>query len=136
MVVPLASAIVARRQDYFDALGAYREGDAGPITEAFARGSTIAAEESTVTARRLAAMPADLAFAGGNARARSAARRILDDLLDHPVFSADEVESIGGATFKRLPRAGTPHCCRCYPATDQQNAESDLGGRIVDGRVG
>lgn len=33
VVVPLASAIVARRETYFDALGAYREGDAAPIID-------------------------------------------------------------------------------------------------------
>lgn len=99
VVVPLASALVARRDDYFDVLGAYRDGDAGPIIAAFSRVSTIAAEESGVTAGRLADMPREWLEAAGSPRGGSAARRIVDSLLDVPVFSAEEAEArLGGAT--------------------------------------
>lgn len=57
VVVPIASALVARRDDYFDALNAYRGGDAGPIIAAFSRASTIAADESGVSVERLSRMP-------------------------------------------------------------------------------
>jgi Fic family protein len=36
LVIPLASALVARRSTYFDTLDAYRAGDAGPIIASFA----------------------------------------------------------------------------------------------------
>lgn len=36
VVIPLASAVVARREDYFAALGAHRTGDVGPLLSAFA----------------------------------------------------------------------------------------------------
>lgn len=99
VVVPLASAIVARRQSYFDSLSAYREGDAGPIIGSFSIGSLIAAQESRTTAQRLATMPEEWREAAGAPRKGSAASKILDSLLDHPVFSADEVEArVGGAT--------------------------------------
>ncbi|MGO4257923.1 Fic family protein [Marmoricola sp. RAF53] len=99
VVVPLASAIVARRQSYFDALSAYREGDAGPIIESFSTASMIAAQESRVTAQRLATMPEEWREAAGTPRRDSAASKILDSLLDAPVFSAEEIEvRIGGAT--------------------------------------
>ncbi|MDF9717254.1 Fic family protein [Nocardioides sp. ChNu-99] len=98
-VVPLASAIVARREAYFDALGAYRDGDAGPIVAAFAKGSFIAAVEARTTADRLAELPDRWSEAAGRPRRGSAAARILDTLLDHPVFSADDAEErVGGAT--------------------------------------
>src|SRR4051794_3161231 len=74
VVVPLAAALVARRDDYFAVLGAYREGDAGPIIEAFSLASTIAAEESEETAVRLAKLPAEWSDAVGFPRAGSAAR--------------------------------------------------------------
>lgn len=99
VVVPLASALVARRDDYFGALEAYRTGDAGPIIDRFARASAIAAEESAETAERLAAMPTRWYDDAGSPRAASAARRLLDVLLDTPILSADEAgERIGGAT--------------------------------------
>lgn len=99
VVVPLASALVARRDDYFDVLGAYRGGDAAPIIAAFSRSSTIAAQEAGFTANRLADMPQEWLLAAGSPRGGSAARRIIDGLLDSPVFTADDAEArIGGAT--------------------------------------
>jgi Fic family protein len=113
VVVPLASAIVARRDSYFDALGAYREGDAGPIVGLFAVGSRIAAQESRITAERLAQMPDQWREAAGSPRRGSAAANIVDGLLDHPIFSADEAAlRLGGAlssayaAITRLHQAG------------------------------
>src|SRR6266545_6429772 len=99
VVVPLASALVARRDDYFDVLGAYRQGDAGPIISAFSTASGIAAVESRTTAARIAAMPETWRDMSGRPRSGSAASNLLAGLLDHPVFSAEEAEArIGGAT--------------------------------------
>lgn len=113
VVVPLASAIVARRESYFGALGAYRTGDAGPIVESFSKGSMIAAQESRTTADRLSQMPAEWREIAGSPRRGSASSKILDNLLDHPVFSAEEAERrVGGATssvyaaINRLHEAG------------------------------
>jgi Fic family protein len=52
VVVPLASALVARRDHYFDVLNDYRVGRPEPIVAAFAAASRIAAYESRVTTRR------------------------------------------------------------------------------------
>jgi len=99
VVVPLASALVARRDDYFGALDAYRSGDAGPIISSFSQASRIAARESQVTAHRLAEMPADWHAEAGRPRSGSAAAKLLASLLDEPVFSAEDAERrIGGAT--------------------------------------
>ncbi|TIC80072.1 Fic family protein [Nocardioides sp. GY 10127] len=97
VVVPLASALVARRDDYFDALGAYRAGDAAPIIRAFTHASTLAAEESATTATRLAELPDTWLDAARRPRNGSAARRILDTLLETPVFTTDEIATtVGG----------------------------------------
>lgn len=46
VVVPLASALVAHRDRYFDLLGEYREGDPRPMIASFAISLRIAAAES------------------------------------------------------------------------------------------
>lgn len=110
IVVPLASAIVARRQDYFDALTAYRKGDATPIISAFSTGSIIAAQEARTSAKRLADMPQHWRELTGSPRKGSAAAKILNNLLNDPVFSADEVEArIGGATSSIYAAIGKLH---------------------------
>ena len=60
--------------------------------------SRIAAEESRVTARRLADLPAQWRELAGHPRAGSATAKLLANLLNDPVFSADDAEShVGGA---------------------------------------
>lgn len=99
VVVPLASALVARKDDYFDLLTNYREGEPEPIIEAFARASRIAARESRVTAARMAEFPQGWRDAVGKVRAGSAASRLLELLWQMPVFSAEDAEAaVGGGT--------------------------------------
>jgi Fic family protein len=112
VVVPLASALVARRDDYFDDLGAYRKGRIEPIIRSFTTASAIAARESRVTANRIAELPPAWQRKVGS-RKGSAASRLLDRLISAPIFSADEAEAaIGGATssmyggIERLHEAG------------------------------
>jgi Fic family protein len=144
VVVPLASAIVARRDLYFDALDAYRAGDAGPIVSSFARGSLIAAEESRVTAARLAQLPSEWRRAAGGPRTNSAASRLLDRLLASPVLSVEQAEAlIGGATssvyaaINRLHEAGVirPLTSRTrnqiWVAAALADELDDLGTRIA-----
>ena len=143
VVVPLASALVARRDDYFDVLGAYRRGDAGPIVEAFSRASTIAAEESAETASRVAGLPAEWLEAAGRPRAGSATRKLVEGLLDHPVFSAEELGTrVGGATssvYAALEKLATTGVIRpltsrkrnqIWGASDLLDELDDLGARI------
>jgi Fic family protein len=99
VVVPLASALVARREAYFEVLTRYREGDPEPIIAAFARASSLAAQESRVTAARMAEFPMAWRDAVGRVRSDSATARLLAVLPAMPVFSAAEVEQrVGGAT--------------------------------------
>lgn len=99
VVVPLASALVARKDDYFDLLTRYREGEPEPIIAAFARASAIAARESRVTAARMEEFPQGWREAVGKVRAGSAAAKLLELLSQMPVFSAEEAEAaVGGGT--------------------------------------
>ncbi|MEH0110529.1 Fic family protein [Tersicoccus sp. MR15.9] len=144
VVVPIASALVARRETYFDVLGAYRDGDAGPIIHSLAEASTIAADESRTSARRLATMPEEWTEAAGRPRRTSATARLIGQLLDEPVFSADEAElHIGGATssvytaIERLHGAGVirPLTARTrnqvWVAASLADELDDLGHRIA-----
>ena len=99
VVVPLASALVARREAYFEVLTRYRDGEPEPIIAAFARASTLAAQESRVTAARMAEFPQAWRDAVGRVRRDSATARLLEVLPASPVLSAEEAEAkVGGAT--------------------------------------
>jgi Fic family protein len=144
VVVPAASALVAQRDAYFDTLNAYRNGDPEPIIAAFATACAIAAEESRTTAIRIAEFPEQWAEALGKVRAKSAASRLLVRLTEHPVFSAEEAETlIGGApsaVYAAIERFASAGLIR--PLTDRKRNQvwgvadmldelDDLGTRIA-----
>lgn len=142
VVVPLASALVARRDAYFDVLNAYREGRITPIIQGFSRAATIAARESRVTATRIAELPGGWEEQVG-ARRGSAAERLLAGLVSSPIFSAaDGVRSAGGpassvyAAISDLHAAGVirPLTNRTrdqvWGAADVLDELEDLGMRI------
>lgn len=134
VVVPLASAIVARRESYFDALGAYREGDAAPIVRSFARGAAIAASESRTTAARLATLPAEWRLAAGSPRRGSAASALLEVLVDHPVLSAEDAERLTGSatssTYAAITRLHESGVIR--PLTDRTRNQVWVATAIAD----
>lgn len=134
IVVPLASAIVADRRGYFDALDAYRDGDVGPLLSSFAAGSAIAAAEAQVSAARIAELPAEWHEVTGRPRRGSAASKLLASLLDEPIFSADDAEGrIGGVTssvytaIARLADAGV-----IRPLTDRKRNQIWVAGALAD----
>ena len=135
VVVPIASALVARREHYFDTLDAYRAGDAGPITRAFARSAMVAAEEASVTADRLAAMPEHWRGLSDSPRAGSAPAALLAALLTSPIFTADDVESrLGLATasvYRAIDRLATRTRNQIWGAGDLLDELDDLGVRIA-----
>ena len=94
VVVPLASALVARREAYFELLTRYREGDPRPLVSAFATSSRLAAQESRVTAARMAAFPEIWREAVGRVRSDSATARLLDALPTMPILSAEEAQDV------------------------------------------
>jgi len=104
VVVPLASALVARKDDYFDLLTDYRLGHPEPIIAAFARASAIAARESRATAARMEDFPQGWRDAVGTVRAGSSVARLLELLPQAPVFSAEEAEAALGVGTSALYR--------------------------------
>lgn len=145
VVVPTASALVARRERYFAALDSYRAGDAGPVVLAFARSARIAAEEAHATADLLAALPAGWHEQAGRPKAGSAAARLIEDLVAEPIFTTDEVEQRLGVpvasayrAVERLVSAGIVRPLtdrrrnQVWGATDVLDELEDLGVRIGD----
>lgn len=108
VVIPIASALVARRDHYFSTLDRYRAGDAGPIVHAFARSALIAAQEAATTADRLAAMPEQWHALADAPRAGSATAATLASLPTSPIFTADDLETRLGlstaATYRAIER--------------------------------
>ncbi|KGJ72067.1 oxidoreductase [Cryobacterium roopkundense] len=103
-VVPLASGLLARREDYFASLGAYRRGDPAPVVSLFARSARAAAECSRGTIARLKALP-DVWAAELRPRAGSAAAALIQAFYDHPVMSAAEIEARSGSAASQAYRA-------------------------------
>lgn len=96
-VVPLASGLLARRDDYFATLGSYRLGEPAPLILLFAHSARVAATASRDTIARLKAMPEewrqDL-----KPRAGCAVEILIDALYDHPVMSAHEIDTATSGT--------------------------------------
>ncbi|MDX2376754.1 Fic family protein [Microbacterium sp. LRZ72] len=95
-VVPLASGLLARRDDYFAALGSHRLGDPAPLIDLFALSARAAAECSRETIAHLKAMP-ELWAAELKPRANSAAAALIQAFHDHPVMSTVEIEAAAGS---------------------------------------
>ena len=105
IVVPLASALVARRELYFDLLTQYREGHPEPIVRAFAMSCAIAAQESTVSAERLALFPEQWREAVGGSRRGSSVDTLLGLLSDNPVLTAERADELVGGGASTAYRA-------------------------------
>ncbi len=143
-VVPLASAMVARKDLYFRALGDYRSGDASLLFSLFVLGSAVAGGEAVATAHRLHDLPGEWAaavpFRGG-----SVGRRIIETFMSTPVFTVEELAArVGGAAsgvytaVKRLEGGGvvrslTPHRRReqVWAVSDLVDELDDLNSRIA-----
>lgn len=103
-VVPLAGGLLARRDDYFAALTAYRHGNPEPIIALFAVSSRVAAEQAQASIRRIRDLP-ERWREEYNPRAGSAGSRLLEAFYDHPVLSAESLEGISAGSSTSLYRA-------------------------------
>ena len=139
VVIPIASALVARRETYFDVLTEYRRGDVGPMIRALAQATRSSARESAISARRLAEMPSQWLDAytethGRPPRAGSAGRKILEQLPSEPFFTTEDMEdAIGGAAssvyraIELLVEAGI-----LRPLTQRKRKQMWSSGSIID----
>ncbi len=133
VVVPLASALVARRDRYFDVLNAYRTGDVRPLVAIFAESSGIAAAESQVTADRLGEIRQEWRTMV-NARAGSAASQLLAQLPLRPILSYEDASALVDAprssvfaAINRLHDAGV-----LRPLTDRKRDQVWGASLILD----
>lgn len=149
VVVPIATALVAKKAEYFSMLAAYREGDAGPIIRAFSKAADTASTESQKTASRLAELPARWNqeyedSTGRRPRAGSASERILAQLTATPFFTAEDIEdtikassSAVHSALAKLETAGIIHPLnnkkrdRVWAATAIIEELEDLGARVA-----
>jgi Fic family protein len=134
VVVPLASALVAHRERYFDLLGGYRRGNVRQLIASFADGARVAAGESSVTARHLREIPADWNAMVGQVRAGSAAKRLLSLLPSHPILSSEDacalVHTSRSSVFAAIDRLRDAGVLR--PLTDRKRDQVWGAGLILD----
>jgi Fic family protein len=134
VVVPLASALVARREKYFDALGSYRSGDLAPLVGTFVHSTQIAAAESRVTAQRLQEIPDQWRELTGPVRRGSAAAKILALLPGAPVLSSDDavelIDAPRSSVFEAIGRLRDAGVLRAL--TDRRRDQIWGAGAILD----
>jgi Fic family protein len=144
VIVPIASALVAQRDRYFDLLDDYRTGHVAPLVAAFSTATRVAASEARVTADRVHGLPSEWRESLGRVRRGSATDRLLERLVDLTAFTVDEaIDEVGGSSssiydaVERLARAGI-----LRPLTDRKRSQvwgvvavldelDDLGARIA-----
>jgi Fic family protein len=133
VVIPLASALVARRDHYFDLLDAYRTGDVRPLLVTFADAARIASAESRVTAGRLTEIPEEWRGVV-RPRAGSAGAKLLALLPSRPILSSEDATALVDAprssvftAIAQLREAGV-----LRPLTDRKRDQVWGAGLILD----
>ncbi|NLE81996.1 MAG: Fic family protein [Rhodococcus sp.] len=104
VTVPLASVMLADTRRYFEHLTRYRAGDADGFVEYVARAAIVSSEAAQDSARALAELPGRWRDSA-RPRSNSADEKIIDALLDIPIFSADTAQRIAGTTDASTYRA-------------------------------
>jgi hypothetical protein len=129
----LASALVARRDHYFDLLDAYRTGDVRPLLVTFAEAARIASAESQITAGRLTEIPAEWRQVV-RPRAGSAGAKLLALLPSRPILSSEDasgmVDAPRSSVFTAI--AGLREAGVLRPLTDRKRDQVWGAGLILD----
>ena len=123
-VVPLASGLLARRDDYFSALGSYRLGFPEPLVLLFAHSARAAATASRDTIARLRAMPSEWREEL-KPRPESVASLVIDAFCDHPVMGVHEVDAAA-------PGVATSHRYRVIDQLVRAGLIEEITGRKKD----
>ncbi len=133
MAVPVASAIVADRDLYFQLVNDYRQGEVEPFARFLADAASRATAEATVSAERLIALPHQWAEQI-RPRAGSAAAALLPLLPRHPIVDAGDVARLTGAsqarayaTVERLVEADV-----LRPITQSRRDMAWAAGEVLD----
>jgi len=104
LTVPVSAGLLANTESYFDALMAYREGDAAPIVERFSEAAFTAVNNGRALNRDLADM-----YAGWEhrltARRDAAAWRVLPLLVRQPAVTVKVVQEATGVSVPAAQNA-------------------------------
>ena len=100
-IVPVASALNARRGEYFDALTEYRRGRVTPLLSLMARSMRASGEQGRVSIERMKAMPSDWHDRAA-VRADSTADRILGALFQTPVMTMAQLSAAAGTSHPQV----------------------------------
>ncbi|WP_245723553.1 Fic family protein [Paramicrobacterium humi] len=103
-VVPLASGLLAKREDYFAALGRYRQGHPSTLIDLFSQSARAAAVCSRSSIARIKALPEEWA-AELRPRAGSSVAALIPAFYDHPVMTATEIEKHSGSSEQQAYKA-------------------------------
>ncbi|WP_246186694.1 Fic family protein [Microlunatus speluncae] len=103
-VLPIASGLLARRDEYFSVLGTYRLGDPAPLIDLFSRSARAAATCARATMARLTAIPQEW-IAELKPRRGSAVARLIPAFYDNPVMSQADAEQYSGTSGVQTYRA-------------------------------
>lgn len=144
-VIPIASGILGRRDDYFDSLTSYRTGDPTAIVTLIAASARIASVEARASINRICGLPEEWS-AAAQVRRGSAAAKLIPAFYDNPVMTAADVERLSGAglaqaykAVDRLVEAGVVREItgrkrdRVWAASDLMAELDDLDRRIQAG---
>ena len=93
ITVPISAGLLTDTATYFNALNAFRDGDAGPIVRRFADASRFAAASGRHLVDDLAAQLADARDKLAGVRPHAAAWGVLPRLLGQPVVNAKYLTS-------------------------------------------
>jgi len=134
VVVPLASALVAHRDPYFDLLGAYRDGQVGPLLASFAQAGRVAATEAAITATRLGEIASEWGASTGPVREGSVLARLLALLPTRPILSSEDacaaIDASRSSVFAAIGRLRDVGVLR--PLTDRQRDQVWGAGALLD----
>lgn len=103
--VPISAGLLTDTEAYFEALTAYRAGDAGPIVRRFADASRFAAVSGRRLVDDLAAQLEDARERMAGVRRQSAAWRVLPRLIGQPVVNTRYLKSALGLSDMTALRA-------------------------------
>lgn len=133
VAVPVASAIVADRERYFQLVNDYRDGDVEPFTAYLADAAARATEAATVSAERLTALP-DQWRERAHPRTGSAVAALLPLLVSRPVVDASDVARLAGVSTARayaaIERLVEAEVLR--PITESKRDMTWAAGEVLD----
>ena len=93
VTVAVSSGLLTEIDRYFDALGAYRNGDPNPIIELGAHASLEAIDNGRQLATEMRDARTVWAERASGVRSDSVAWKVINSLIEHPVVDADSVSS-------------------------------------------